>query len=287
MNIKSICKRIIRQFQEKRIVYVEKVEKPYVIQLLEANRFKDQVAIVTGGSGVIGRAIAYRLASEGAKVYVCGSKLENAKKVADEICREGYLAEPIAINVMSEESVREAFQKVYDDNHKIDLLVCSAGGSAREKMKPLHEQSMSVVDSVLNINLRGGILCVMEASRFMVPQHHGNIIMITSIVAEGGLACCSEYAAAKAGVLSFSKSIAMEMGGQGVRVNCVSPGIVQRGVIDDLKLEQIHKTNWLNSYGKPEDIAGMVAYLNSEEASFITGQNFIVDGGRSLGLKNS
>lgn len=213
MTIKSIIKKVIRQFQEKRIVYVEKVTKPYVIQLVEANRFKGQVAVVTGGSGVIGRAIAYRLAAEGAKVYVCGSKVESAKKVSDEINKAGFLAEPLAVNVTSEESVKEAFKKVYEDNRKIDLLVCSAGGSAREKMKPLHEQSMEVVDSVLNINLRGGILCAMEASRFMVPQHYGNIIMITSIVAQGGLACCSEYAAAKAGVLSFAKSIAMEMGG--------------------------------------------------------------------------
>ena len=287
MTIKSIIKGVIRQFQEKRIVYVEKVTKPYVIQLVEANRFKGQVAIVTGGSGVIGRAIACRLAAEGAKVYVCGSKLENAKKVSDEINKAGFLAVPLVVNVTSEESVKETFKKVFDDNRKIDLLVCCAGGSAREKMKPLHEQSMEVVDSVLNVNLRGGILCAMEASRFMVPQHYGNIIMITSIVAQGGLACCSEYAAAKAGILSFAKSIAMEMGGQGLRVNCVSPGIVQRGIIDDIQLEHIHKTNWLNDYGKPEDIAGMVAYLNSEEASFITGQNFIVDGGRSLGLKNS
>lgn len=287
MTIKSVIKRVIRQFQQKRIVYVEKVTKPYVIQLVEAERFKGQVAIVTGGSGVIGRAIAYRLAAEGAKVYVCGSTVESAKKVSDEINKAGFLAVPLAVNVTSEESVKEAFKKVFDDNQKIDLLVCSAGGSAREKMKPLHEQSMEVVDSVLNVNLRGGILCAMEASRFMVSQHYGNIIMITSIVAQGGLACCSEYSAAKAGVLSFAKSIAMEMGGQGVRVNCVSPGIVQRGTIDDIQLEHIHKTNWLNDYGKPEDIAGMVAYLNSQEASFITGQNFIVDGGRSLGLKNS
>ena len=286
MIIKSICKRIIRQFQEKRIIYVEKVEKPYVIQLVEANRFKGQVAIVTGGSGVIGRAIAYRLASEGAKVYVCGSKLENAKKVADEICREGYLAEPIAINVMSEESVREAFQKVYDENNKIDLLVCCAGGGAREKMKPLNEQEMDVVDGILKINLRGGIMSTKEVSRFMIPQKNGKIIIISSTVGVCGLPSYSEYAAAKAGLMGFVKSIAMEMGKYGVRINCVTPGIVQRGTIDDLKLEQIHKTNWLNSYGKPEDIAGMVAYLNSEEASFITGQNFIVDGGRSLGLKN-
>ena len=212
MIIKSICKRIIRQFQEKRIIYVEKVEKPYVIQLVEANRFKGQVAIVTGGSGVIGRAIAYRLASEGAKVYVCGSKLENAKKVADEICREGYLAEPIAINVMSEESVREAFQKVYDDNHKIDLLVCCAGGGAREKMKPLNEQKMDVVDGILNINLRGGIMSTKEVSRFMIPQKNGKIIIISSTVGVCGLPSYSEYAAAKAGLMGFVKSIAMEMG---------------------------------------------------------------------------
>ena len=287
MIIKSICKRIIRQFQEKRIIYVEKVEKPYVIQLLEANRFKDQVAIVTGGSGVIGRAIAYRLASEGAKVYVCGSKLENAKKVADEICDNGFKAKPIAVNVMSEKSVREAFQKVYDENNKIDLLVCCAGGGAREKMKPLNEQEMDVVDGILNINLRGGIMSTKEVSRFMIPQKNGKIIIISSTVGVCGLPSYSEYAAAKAGLMGFVKSIAMEMGKYGVRINCVTPGIVQRGTIDDLKLEQIHKTNWLNSYGKPEDIAGMVAYLNSEEASFITGQNFIVDGGRSLGLKNS
>lgn len=287
MIIKSICKRIIRQFQEKRIIYVEKVEKPYVIQLVEANRFKGQVAIVTGGSGVIGRAIAYRLASEGAKVYVCGSKLENAKKVADEICDNGFKAKPIAINVMSEKSVREAFQKVYDENNKIDLLVCCAGGGAREKMKPLNEQKMDVVDEILNINLRGGIMSTKEVSRFMIPQKNGKIIIISSTVGVCGLPSYSEYAAAKAGLMGFVKSIAMEMGKYGVRINCVTPGIVQRGTIDDLKLEQIHKTNWLNSYGKPEDIAGMVAYLNSEEASFITGQNFIVDGGRSLGLKNS
>ena len=95
----------------------------------------------------------------------------------------------------------------------------------------------------------------------------------------------SEYAAAKAGVNAFMRSIAMEYGSKGIRCNCVSPGIVQRGTIDEILLKHIAKTNWLNSYGKPEDIANMVAYLNSEAASFITGQNFVIDGGRSLGLK--
>lgn len=287
MTIKSIIKKVIRQFQEKRIVYVEKVTKPYVIQLVEANRFKGQVAVVTGGSGVIGRAIAYRLAAEGAKVYVCGSKLENAKKVSDEINKAGFLAEPLAVNVTSEESVKEAFKKVYEDNRKIDLLVCCAGGGAREKMKSLNEQEMSVVDDILNINLRGGILSTKEVSKYMIPKNNGKIIIISSTVGVCGLPSYSEYAAAKAGLMGFVKSIAMEMGKYSIRINCVTPGIVQRGTIDDIQLEHIHKTNWLNDYGKPEDIAGMVAYLNSDEASFITGQNFIVDGGRSLGLKNS
>lgn len=287
MTIKSIIKRVIRQFQEKQIVYVEKVTKPYVIQLVEANRFKGQVAIVTGGSGVIGRAIAYRLASEGAKVYVCGSKLENAKKVSDEIQAAGFLAEPLAVNVTSEESVKAAFQQVYRENHRIDLLVCCAGGGAREKMKPLNEQDMTVVDNILNINLRGGILTTKEVCNYMIPKGKGKIIIISSTVGVCGLPAYSEYAAAKAGLMGFVKSIAMEQGKNGIRINCVTPGIVQRGTIDGLQLEHIHKTNWLNDYGKPEDIAGMVAYLNSEEASFITGQNFIVDGGRSLGLKNS
>ena len=119
----------------------------------------------------------------------------------------------------------------------------------------------------------------------MMSHAGGNLIIISSTVGIGGMPKYSEYAAAKAGINAFMKSIAMEYGRNGIRCNCVSPGIVQRGTIDENQLEHIVNTNWLNSFGTPEDIANMVAYLNSEEASFITGQNFVVDGGRSLGLK--
>ena len=188
---------------------------------------------------------------------------------------------------MEETAVAGAVKKVVDECGKIDLLVCCAGGSARSDMCPFVEQRMEVVDSVININLRGAMLCVRESLKIMCEKEHGNIVLISSVVGERGLANCSEYAAAKAGLIAFMRSIAMEYGKKHIRVNCVSPGIVERGTIDDLKLERIYKTNWLNDYGKPEDIAGMVAYLNSSEASFITGQNFIVDGGRSLGLKGA
>ena len=169
----------------------------------------------------------------------------------------------------------------------LDLFVDCAGGGARNEMKPLTQQSTEVISRILNLNLLGGIISSREAAKIMQPYNNGRIIFISSTVGVRGLKNYSEYAAAKAGIIAFATSISMELGPNHINVNCITPGIVQRGSIDDISLEQITKTNWLNDYGKPEDIAAMVAYLNSEEASFITGQNFIVDGGRSLGLKNS
>lgn len=285
--MQKVIRKILHKLRVIRIVKVKEVSRPYELHIQSQGRFVGQVAVVTGGSGVIGRAIAYRMAAEGAKVYVCGSRLATAQPIVDEIKKDGFIAEPLAINVLEEKSITEAFKSVAEKEGKIDFLCCCAGGGAREEMKPFIQQSMDVIDSVLNINLRGGMLCTREACKYMVKQHSGNIVIISSTVGVCGMPSYSEYAAAKAGLMAFVKSIAMELGKEGIRINCVTPGIVERGTIDDLKLERISKTNWLNDYGKPEDISGMVAYLNTKEASFITGQNYIVDGGRSLGLKNN
>lgn len=253
----------------------------------EKNRFKGQVAIVTGASGVIGRAIAYRLAAEGALVYACGTKIEKVNAVVSEINNDGFTAKSLAFSLLDEQAIVNAVKSVVDENGKLDLLVCCAGGGARNEMRPLVEQSTEIIDSILNVNLRGAILCCREVLKYMTKLHSGNIILISSAVGVRGLANYSEYAAAKAGIIAFMQSIAMEYGRNRIRINCVSPGIVERGFIDDLKLERVKKTNWLNDFGKPEDIAGMVAYLNTQDASFITGQNIVVDGGRSLGLKGA
>lgn len=287
MTTKSFILKVLNKLRVIRIVRVKEVSRPYELHIPATNRFKGQIAVVTGGSGVIGRAIAFRIAAEGAKVYVCGSRPTSVQPVVDEIRNAGLLAEPLAFSITDEQSTVAAFKSVVDAEGKIDFLCCCAGGGARDEMKPFVQQRMSVIDSVLNINLRGGMMCTREACKQMVKQHHGNIVIISSAVGVCGMPAYSEYAAAKAGLMAFVKSIAMELGKEGIRINCVTPGIVERGTIDDIKLERIHKTNWLNDYGKPEDIAGMVAYLNTDEASFITGQNFIVDGGRSLGLKNN
>lgn len=282
-----MIRRIVNALRRKRIVYVKEVTRPYEINLVQERRFNGQVAFVTGGSGAIGRAICVRLASEGVKVYVGGTRLENIMSVVNEIESLGFCAKPLMINLLDEGSIVSAFNTIKSEENRLDLFVDCAGGGARTEMQPLAKQSTEVISRILNLNLLGGIISSREAAKIMQPQNNGRIIFISSTVGLRGLKNYSEYAAAKAGIMAFATSIAMELGQYHINVNCVTPGIVQRGHIDDIALESIKKTNWLEDYGKPEDIAAMVAYLNSNEASFITGQNFVVDGGRSLGLKNS
>ena len=261
------------------------VTRPYQIILSSEGRFRGQIVVVTGGSGQIGRAICFRLAAEGAYVIVCGSNEGRTNAVVKEIKDAGFEAVPCLFNLHDANSIESAFKWVIKKYGRIDTLVTCAGGGAREEMRPLVDQKVSVIDDVIITNLRGCMLCVQQACKYMSSSAGGNLILISSTVGIGGMPNYSEYAAAKAGINAFMKSIAMEYGPKGIRCNCVSPGIVQRGTIDENQLEHIVNTNWLNSFGTPEDIANMVAYLNSEEASFITGQNFVVDGGRSLGLK--
>lgn len=268
-------------------VYVEKVSKPYVIKIYKEGRFDDKVAIVTGGGGAIGRATACRLALEGATVVICGRNKATLDVVVEEMkdARGKVVACPT--DIMKETDVEALVSKTVADFGKLDFFVNVAGGGARDKMTSIDEQEMSVIDSVLNTNLSGTLMCCKYAAKQMKKQQCGRIITTGSTVGVRGLACYSEYAVAKAAIIAATESLAMELGKDGITVNCVSPGIVQRGQIADDAIENIKNTNWLHSYCTPEDIASLTAYLLSEEAHFITGQNFIIDGGRSLGLKGT
>lgn len=291
MSKKIIRKIIPASFKEKIKVKLYNrfgflnVTRPYNIQLRYKENLKNKVAIVTGGSGAIGRAICCRLAAEGAIVYVCGMTGSKISAVVKEIINLGGEAYETNLDVTDERNIHETFKGIIEKHAKIDILITSAGGSAREKSNILPDQDIAVIDEVLNINLRGTMLCAREASIQMVKQKSGKIIALSSTIGVGGKAGFSEYAAAKGGVVLFVKSLAMELGKYGINTNCVTPGIVQRDKISQQQLERIKQTNYLNSYCTPEDISNMVTFLVSEEASFITGQNFIVDGGRSLGLK--
>lgn len=263
-----------------------RVTRPYIIKVDEHEELKGKVAIVTGGSGAIGRACSYRLAAEGAKVYVCGSRPDSAKPVVDEILKAGKEAVAIQLNVLEAKAISDTFRQIAleNDGH-IDIIVNSAGGSARGHANNVVDQDVEVIDEILNINLRGAMLCGKEAAKYMIQNKWGRIVNITSVIGLQGKAGFSEYAASKGGSIAFLKSFAQEVGKYGITVNGVAPGIVQRGEITMDAMERLSKTNWMGTYGKPEDISAVVNFLCREEASFITGQNIAADGGRSLGLK--
>lgn len=260
--------------------------RPYIIKVDEHEELKGKVAIITGGSGAIGRACAFRLAAEGAKVYVCGSRPTSAQPIVDEITAADKTAVAIQLNVLDAKSIKKTFEKIAAENNgHIDILVNSAGGSARGKANNVVDQSIEVFDEILNINLRGAMICAKEAAKYMISNKYGRIINITSVIGLQGKAGYSEYAASKGGSIAFVKSLAQELGRYGITVNGVAPGIVQRGEVTMDAMERLGRTNWMGTYGKPEDISAVVNFLCKDEASFITGQNIAADGGRSLGLK--
>lgn len=263
-----------------------RVTRPYIIKVDEHEELKGKVAIITGGSGAIGRACAFRLAAEGAKVYVCGSRPTSAQPIVDEITAADKTAVAIQLNVLDAKSIKKTFEKIAAENNgHIDILVNSAGGSARGKANNNVDQSIEVFDEILNINLRGAMICAKEAAKYMISNKYGRIINITSVIGLQGKAGYSEYAASKGGSIAFVKSLAQELGRYGITVNGVAPGIVQRGEVTMDAMERLGRTNWMGTYGKPEDISAVVNFLCKDEASFITGQNIAADGGRSLGLK--
>lgn len=265
-----------------------RVTRPYIIKVDEHDELNGKVAVITGGSGAIGRACAFRLAAEGAKVYVCGSRPTSAQPIVDEIIAAGKNAVAIQLNVLDASSIKNTFERIAEENNgHIDILVNSAGGSARGRANNVVDQDIEVFDEILNINLRGAIICAKEAAKYMIINNFGRILNITSVIGLQGKAGYSEYAASKGGSIAFVKSLAQELGQYGITVNGVAPGIVQRGEITMDAVERLGKTNWMGTYGKPEDISAVVNFLCKEEASFVTGQNIAVDGGRSLGLKEN
>ena len=251
----------------------------------DSTRYSDKVAVVTGATGFIGKEIAARLALKGAEVYICARNKERAEKLISEFESKSLSLKYVLFDLNDEQEISEAFEKIISNSKKIDILVNCAGGSSRDDWNYLYKQSAGVISEVLDTNLKGTILCSKWASKHMADNKSGRIINISSTVGIGGKAGFSEYAAAKAGVIGLTKSLAIEMGEFGVTVNCVTPGIVFRGEMTSAKIDEIASKNVMGSVGVANDIAYAVDFFASDEANFITGQNLIVDGGRSLGLK--
>lgn len=281
MKIKKIIKKVLRRVCG---VKTYTAHSEYNIFTSIEKKLDGKVALVTGGSGELGRAISFKLASEGAKVFIGGRKVDSINKVVSELKDLELQAFPCIIDVTNSESIEHAFDNIITNDDHIDILVNCAGGSTRGDNAKLYEQSINVIDNMINTNLRGSMLCSREACRYMSKQKSGKIINISSIIGLRGKPQFTDYASSKAGVIGYTSSLATEMGEYGVNVNCVSPGFIQRGVYTEEKLPYLLNSNYLRRIGKPEDIANAVFFLASNESDFITGQNLCVDGGRSLGL---
>lgn len=245
---------------------------------------QNQVAIVTGGGGAIGRAICLKLAGEGASLAVFDLGEAAAAKVAGEVRALGVAAEPFAVDVSDFAAVEAAVGRVHQRFGRIDILVNCAGGSARGKMAEFHRQSIEVIHGMLHVNLFGALHCIRAVSPYLVEAKRGAIVNITSIVARGGMKGSAEYGAAKGGIIAATKSLAIELGPHNVTINCVSPGKVQREAVAD-PAAFAHRFSFVNRICTQDDVARAVLFFVQPGADFITGQDLAVDGGRSLGLR--
>lgn len=295
MSIKKVVKKIIPtkiknkiKERETNIIKsrIKNTECKYKVYLEDSKKLEGKVAIVTGGSGALGSAICFKLAMEGATVIVAGRNKENIESVVKQIKDNKGKAENLKLDVTDDESIEKGFDLIAKKYGKIDILINNAGGSARGKHKDIANQEANVIDEVLNINLRGTILCCKQAALYMKKNKYGRIVNIGSVMGENGSIGYSDYCAAKAGIAGFTKSLAMELAKDNITVNCISPGITCQIIwdkpLDDIKTNQ----NYIGIMGKTDDIANAVEFFCREESSYIIGQNLIVDGGRSLGLKN-
>jgi 3-oxoacyl-[acyl-carrier protein] reductase len=241
-------------------------------------RFDGKVAIVTGASRGIGRAIATALAAGGATV-VAGARGDHAQAVADEIGAAGGRAEALALDVTDGEAAAAAVAGVASAHGRLDILVSNAG-ITRDQL--LLRMKRADWDDVLATNLTAAFVLCQAAVRPMLKQRSGRIVAISSVVGQMGNAGQANYAASKAGLIGFCKSLAREVGSRNVTVNVVAPGYVETDMTK--AIDQTTQQQWatqipLGRLGTPADIAAAVCFLASDEASYITGQVLAVNGG--------
>jgi 3-oxoacyl-[acyl-carrier protein] reductase len=238
-----------------------------------------KVALVTGAAQGIGKAVALLLARNGADIVVSDINLEKAEETAKEVQVLGRKALAIKVDVAKSDDVDKMVQAILAQFGHIDILINNAG-IARDKL--ILRMTEEDWDVVLNINLKGTFNCTKAVVRRMSKQKSGKIVNIASVVGEMGNAGQGNYAASKAGVIGFTKTIAREFAQRGINVNAIAPGYIETPMTDalpDKVKEDLKRLIPMDRLGKPEDVAEAVLFLVSESANYITGQVLNVNGG--------
>lgn len=287
--IKLIPKRV-KEYIKAQINYECPVPKPteYVIHTSDLKKLEGKAIIVTGATGAIGSAVTHQLYIQGATVGVCGRDMAKVSKTIDRIKSENINGEgqliPLCIDVTDNISIENGIDEFYRQTGKIDALINNAGGGARGNSKKLWEQDIEIIDRVIKTNLQGSILCARKAAQIMTKQSSGVIVNMSSVVGMRGKEKMTDYAAAKAGIIGLTKSLAIELGKYNIRVNCISPGMVNQTPFDKGLPIRSTNANCLGRFGYTDEVADLVSFVVSDQAKYITGHNFVIDGGRSLGL---
>ena len=243
---------------------------------------ENKVAVVTGAGRGIGKAIALKLASEGAVVAACGRTLANVEATASEIIKGGGKANAFAVDVANSAQVTETGEKILREFGRVDVLVNNAGITRDQLLLRMTDEEW---DAVLDTNLKGAFRFTKALTRAMLKQRSGRIINITSIIGLTGNAGQSNYAASKAGLIGFTKSVARELASRNITANAVAPGFIVTEMTEALgepARETLKTRIALGRLGTAEDVANVVLFLASDLAAYITGQVITVDGGLAM-----
>ncbi len=241
-----------------------------------------KIAIVTGAGQGIGEAIGLRLANAGADVAILDLNLSSAEEVAKEIEKIGQRALPIQADVSQSFDVNAAVDNVLTEFGRVDILVNNAGIAGRTL--PLTNLEESDWNAVLGVNLTGVFLCCKAVIGTMIDQDYGRIVNVASIAGKEGNPTMIPYSVSKAGVICLTKALAKEVTDYNIRVNAVSPTVIETPIMNGMAqttIDYMVSKIPLGRIGRPEEVAAVVNFLASDEVSFVTGQCYDVSGGRA------
>lgn len=244
-------------------------------------RFKNKTVIITGAATGIGKSTAIRLGYEGANVIIIDIKEDLANAVAEEISKQGGTALAFQSDVRDSAKIYHIVDETVNRYGGVDILINNAGGPAGWYYKEKHRRFIDTTEEtwrmIVDINLIGTMIVTRAVLDYMIEKRKGKIINVGSVAGVTGLKNMVDYSAAKGGVIAMTRALAIELGEYNINVNCVSPGSIDT--------HNGGPATYLKRLGKPDEVANLILFLASDESDFITGQNYIIDGGRVLSTK--